>query len=649
MYPRSVRAHPNFGFDASVGDQIALGKDSRLGYTFSTTYNRDAEYFDGGYLAAVNPVGGIKAIYSPDLAQLDYGDKIEGMTFPWGDTSWGYTRSVQSVSWGSFAKVAYQPGPNNEIALDLYHNQYAEDEVRRGIGEESEDYPTMIYENVAMLYTERGLSSAQLHGKHTISALNDMLVEWNAGWSDSTQKQPDFRILQSLYDTDMQGYSTNTLFPPSRFFRDMDETAKSGGMDITLPFAFFGGRESSLKFGGSASHTNREYEEDEFTMYYGKGGTSVTSWEMMTKAASEGTVGVLKTTPRSSGGWDVTFGWTAVETPNYVSNYDGTQDLSAGYVMGDILALKDLRLVAGARAERTDMRVTTYNYLGAIADDAKINQVDVLPAASLIYTLRDGMNLRFAYGRTLARPTFKELTSSRLYDPFRREYYQGNPDLVMTGIDNCDLRWEWFMPKGQMLALSAFYKDMSDPIEVLFKQEAAGASTGMSIVSPRNREKGRVQGLECEYRYELGHLTSWLDDFTAGGNASLMNSKVSGASDGEAMPDMPLVGQSRYVLNANLTWQNFDYGTTATLLVNKVGSRLLEVTQSDTLPDIYENPPVTLNLIVSKTLPHGIRLKFTATNLLDSPYEATLGKGSGNPVERYHRGRTFGLSVSRTF
>lgn len=650
MYPKKVTAAPNFGFGASVGDQVKWGKDGRIGYTVSVSYDRSSNSFDGGYLAAVNPIGGLKALYSPVTADYDFAEKLDGAALPWGDkTDWGYTKSSQSVNWGAFTKLAWQPGPNHEISLDLYHNQFAEDEVRRGVGEEPEDYASMIYENIAMLYTERGLSSGQLHGKHTLPDLYDATVEWNAGWSESTQKQPDFRILQSLYDMDIGGYSTNTLFPASRFFRDMEETARSGGMDVTVPFALVRDLESRLKFGGLFSHTSRTYTEDQFTMYYGRGGTSVTSYEMMVNAYKPENTGILKVTERASGGWDVAMGWTAVETPSYVSNYDGSQDISAGYVMGDLLLAKDLRLVAGARAEGTDLSVNTFKKDGTLIDEARIEETDILPAASVIYTLREGMNLRLAYGRTIARPTFKELTSSRLYDPFRREYYQGNPGLAMTRIDNLDLRWEWFLPKGNMLAASAFYKKMTDPIEVLFKADASGASTGMSIVSPRNREEGRVQGLELEYRYDLSNFTDFLTGFTAGGNASIMDSKVSGASEGQAMPDMPLVGQSRYVLNANLTYQNFGWGTTATILVNKVGSRLIEVTQSEALADIYENPPVTFNFILSQKLGHGLTAKFSATNLLDSPYEATLGKGSSSVIERYKRGRTFGISLSYDF
>jgi TonB-dependent receptor len=649
MFPKTRTAGPNYGFDIATGDQIPLSADSRIGYTFSVTYDRDNSSFDDGYLAAINPTGGQKALYSPNVSEYDFAENLAGKTFPWGDTNWGYSKSVQSVSWGTFGKLAYQPNSNTEITLDLFHNQYAEDEVRRGVGEEPEDYATMIYENYSMLYTERGMSSAQLHGKHTLSILNDAELDWTAAWNRSTQKQPDFRIVQTLYDLDGGNYSTNTLFPPSRFFRDMDEISKSGSVDLKLPFTLFSGLESNLKVGGTYSRTHRTYFEDQFTMYYGRGGTAISSYDMLVNSYTDN-VGILSTSERANGGWDVTFGWSAVETPSYVSNYEGEQEIGAAYAMADLLVAKNWRVVTGLRAEHTGLSVTTFKNDGTVVDEAGIGQTDLLPAASLIYTIRENMNLRLAYGNTLARPTFKELTSSRLYDPFRREYYQGNSDLEMTDIHNFDIRWEWFMEKGQMIALSAFDKEMTNPIEVLYKEDTSGSSTGMSIVSPRNRPDGRVQGLEAEGRYELSNLASWLDDFSVGANGSLISSEVSGGTyNGSVMPDMPLVGQSRYVLNANATYQNFYTGTTVTVLANKVGARLIAVTQLDSVADIYETPPVTLNLVVSQNIWKGLKAKLTVSNILDSAYEATLGKNTDTLVERYKKGRTIGLSLNYTF
>jgi TonB-dependent receptor len=651
MFPKTKSAAPNYGFSVSTGDQIALWEGAKFGYTASFTYDRQNSHFDDGLLAKYNETNSLNFLYSTDSADYIFADRLEGVDLPWGDTHWGYTKSTQSVTWGSFAKLALQTSQNSEFTLDLYHNQYAEDEVRRGVGAQPENYPTMIYESYSMLYTERGLTSAQLRGKHTLAGLGDTRVEWGASWSRSTQDQPDYRILQTLFDLDSGTYSTNTTFPPSRFFRELEEESKGGNLDITVPVRLFGELESSLKFGGLYSNTDRTYDESQYSVYYKRGGTAMTSWDMERTIYSPGTIGIMSIEDRTGGGWTVDFGWTTFPTDNYVSNYVGEQETAGAYAMADLLVSEKVRFVTGFRAEHTGMDVTTFDSEGGIIDASSISQTDVLPAASLIYTIRERMNLRFAYGRTIARPTFKELTASRLYDPFRREYYQGNPDLVLTTIDNFDLRWEWFMDKGQMLAFSVFDKELSDPIEVMFKDSTDGTTTGMSIISPVNRESARVTGLEGEWRVELSSLTPWLENFTFGINAALIDSSVKGGSyNGSPIPELPLVGQSPYMVNLTLCYQDLEAGTTVTLLANRVGERLIAFTPpGDGMPDIYENPPVTLDLVASQRLGGGLKLKVSISNILNSPYESTMGKGSDVLIERYRTGRSIGLSLSYTY
>ncbi len=654
MFPKTVSAKPNYGFSVATGGQKQYDKEGRIGYTFSFTYDRKSEGFDDGYLASYSSLEVPKFIYDTDPANFSFSDRLEGKTLPWGDkTPWGYTKNVQSVNWGAFGKLAIQTSANNEVTLDLYHNQYAEDEVRRGVGVQPEDYPSMVYENYSMLYTERGMSSVQLHGKHTLPALGETRVDWTTSWNRSTQKQPDFRVFQTLYDLDTESYSTNTTFPPSRYFRDMDEISKDGKMDISVPLKLFGEHESTIKFGGLYSLANRTYTEDQYTVYFGRGSTAITSWAQESSLFAPETIGLLGATDNGRGGWITDFGWTVFPVNTFVSNYTGRQEVSGSYAMGDIVISEHWRVMAGARAEHTGMSVTTFsNSTGSVDSKAHILQTDVLPAFSLIYTFREGMNLRFAYGATVARPTFKELTSARLYDPFRREYYQGNPDLIMTTIDNFDVRWEWFMERGQMVAFSAFYKRLENPIEVMFLDSiAGGSSTGTNVISPVNREEATVRGIEGEFRYELGNLSSWLEGFTFGGNAALIDSTVSGGEYHlHTIPDSSLVGQSRYMVNANLTYQNFAWGSAITLAVNKVGERLVAFTPpDDDLPDVYELPPMTLNLIYSQKLWNGLSMKLSFGNLLDSQYERTLGKSSDILMERYKKGRSVGLSLNYSF
>src|SRR5690606_34917765 len=96
-----------------------------------------------------------------------------------------------------------------------------------------------------------------------------------------------------------------------------------------------------------------------------------------------------------------------------------------------------------------------------------IAQTHALPALTLVRALTPKANLRAAYGRTFARPTFRELADIRYENVFNNEVYSGNPELELTVIDNYDLRWEWFPRAGEMMAASLFYKQLDRPIEVV--------------------------------------------------------------------------------------------------------------------------------------------------------------------------------------
>ena len=68
------------------------------------------------------------------------------------------------------------------------------------------------------------------------------------------------------------------------------------------------------------------------------------------------------------------------------------------------------------------------------------------------------MNLRASYGRTLDRPTFRELAPFASFSFVGGFTFIGNAELERTMINNCDLRWEHFGNPGELYAASVFYK-----------------------------------------------------------------------------------------------------------------------------------------------------------------------------------------------
>jgi outer membrane receptor protein involved in Fe transport len=151
-----------------------------------------------------------------------------------------------------------------------------------------------------------------------------------------------------------------------------------------------------------------------------------------------------------------------------------------------------LRAIGGVRIETTDMLVRSGD---PTRRQGLLDLRDTLPSLNLVYELQPKMNLRAAFGRTLARPNFRELAPYETFEFVGDFVYIGNPDLKRTLIDNYDLRWEWFTGPGRIVAVSAFLKEMKNPIE-----KAIFAPTGVIInqgeIQYQNPEKGRVYGAE---------------------------------------------------------------------------------------------------------------------------------------------------------
>ncbi len=451
-FPGTRKDQPDFGLSATFGDRRALGEEGILGYTASVTYDRSAQHSTDGeanrYLGTPNEVQG-RLVLTSDPSVLSYNGASVASTTP----PLGVTRSSHYETYGAFAKLALRPVEDHELTFDFFLTHNVDDTLRRGVGEEQQNYSGAVYEVYDLLYTERNVQSALLSGKSLFPAANELEINWKVSRSRSTQDQPDYRSLAVVYNPD-GSFINATGVQPNRFFRDLEEDGTEYSADITYPFTF-AGRTHRVKAGTVQSRNERSYVERRF------------QYALAPRSRSQllnfpNPVGIQSTTATS-----VTFGNTVsrLEEPN---NYDGTQDVQAVYAMIDTTPLKQLRMVTGVRSESTEILTEPVKLPASGARDGLIDTRKALPSFSLIYTPVKKQNFRFAYGRTLARPTYKELSDVRFEDVFTGDVYVGNPDLRLTVIDNFDLRWELYPEKGAILAVGAFAKRLDSPIEVLY-------------------------------------------------------------------------------------------------------------------------------------------------------------------------------------
>ncbi|MGC9344450.1 MAG: TonB-dependent receptor domain-containing protein, partial [Bacteroidales bacterium] len=269
----------------------------------------------------------------------------------------------------------------------------------------------------------------------------------------------------------------------------------------------FRGKEAKLSFGGAQTYKERDYVIRNFALNIRNIPLTGDPNEIFQPE---------NLWPRNG---EISSGTTyeAPFIPVNPNQFNATTSNTAGYLSAEIPLFEDFNLKLGLRAENYIQNYTGQDQLGAnvLDNETVLESFDLFPSVNIIYNITPIQNLRVSYSKTIARPSFKELSYAEIYDPisgrtfigglFRDandidgvEYWDGQ--LTSTDIYNYDLRWEIFLPKGQMLSLSGFYKKFSRPIEIVQYATQTGS------FQPRNVGDGEVFGAEAELRVNLGTL-----------------------------------------------------------------------------------------------------------------------------------------------
>lgn len=310
--------------------------------------------------------------------------------------------------------------------------------------------------------------------------LGDARLDWLTSLSTTTQDEPDLRYF-NYYSADDglggQAYYFDNSLPapnrPTRYFRNLAEDNQNVKIDFTQPLRWWGGRTAEIKAGVFQSTSERAFSERTFTY--------------------DGTAR-FDTTGDPNRYLDSLAG-RSLASPFGNQKYSGTAESSAGYLMFDLPATERLRLIFGARQESTDIRVNNNGVPSKplLADD-------LLPALGAVWQLRPDMNLRLNYGKTLARPTFREIANYESYDPSGDEIFVGNPDLQRTLIDNLDARWEWFPRAGEIVSLGVFHKQLDKPIEKYLRSLDGGK---ISFVNRTEATPSDAGGAAASPKYDV--------------------------------------------------------------------------------------------------------------------------------------------------
>ncbi len=657
--PTSGSMPLNSSVSFSMGNEVPFGNNA-LGYVIGLTADNGASYYDDGVVGRAD----FQGVDGPD--GLPTGEVIVNTQQLRTDR-----RSTMDAKLGGIGNLAYRFGGRNEVSLNTLFSHTTESEARLidGVSNTIQD-GARIYDSVAG-YTERSLGSAQLRGRHQFAGLRDLELAWRGSYANTQLDEPDLRFFTARVFEDDAGAVTGVTpvgfnAGPRHYYRTLDESLTGGGLDLTLPITLFG-RRGEVKGGGLLEQTDRGYTENLLVLQSNtlNTGASIPSLDGQAIADFFGptNTGIVSTEDRDGDGVDDRFniGHRVLDQTVAQNLYDGTADVSAGYLMAELPLIPRLRAVIGARYERSSLfvasqqeandatpidSVVTVDGRSLLGTDRSYN--DLLPAVNLVYGLTDRMNLRAAATRTLARPTFREIAPVVSFEFGSDGALLGNPALERTLITNLDLRWEWFTGPGALLAVSSYYKRLNNPIERVIVDAENNATQFDNV------DQADIYGAEFEIRQALAPLAGFLRNVYIGTNLSVTRSAITITPtelasrreiDPTASDTRPLQGQASYLLNADLSYENADRGTSAGLYFNVAGRRLARVGAN---VDVYEEPSPQLDVVASQRLFQQFTLKLSAKNILDSSYRERYAVPGGEtfPFLEYRRGPSVSLGLS---
>lgn len=529
-------------------------------------------------------------------------------------------------------------------------------------------------------YTQRSVTNANLTGVHYLNDSNDWKLTWKVAPTYSRISDPDIRSTALEIEIDpitgeqVYKWDESVGAEVRRIFRSLNEFNVSGRFDLERKFMQWDSLESVLSFGGLTTYKDRSFDIDEYVFRLYNLSNFVPNdpnWffeeeNIWTPETNQGTY--------------------ATGQKELANVYDATQMINAAYVMNELPLSKNFDVTYGVRVERNVNRYTGQNNNGTVVYDNTVvlNKINVLPSLNMVYKLRKeadaenyarNTNIRAAYTQTVARPSFREISISQIYDPIQGRRYNGNINLKQTLIHNADLRWERFFGRTELVSASAFYKRFINPIEIVANVAAPNE------FAPVNAGVADLYGAELEFRKALffnGDHQKHLR-FLLGANFTYVVSRIdmnkvetvvggvtytekevrqNSARTGEVIGDYrTMYGQSPYIVNAFANFSNDSLALVCNITYNVQGKKLAVIGVGG-VPDVFELPFHALSLKVSKGFgkrnSDGVEPKWnaslTAQNLLNNARRRYYESYQATPqvFDYLNRGITISAAVTYT-
>lgn len=565
---RRTTAWPKIGLDATVGDSVELPDRGRFGYIVATVYDhQDSREW------------GTEERNGPEAFTARFEEGSEQVLFT------------------TLATAGLDLDIDHSVTLLSMLNRSMEDKTQYKEGDRTS---AGHFEEWQLQFVTRTLWFNQLRGDHHNLGGAPLRLRWSGYLALGERDEPDRRDVSYGERGDIYRWD-DKAGSGERYFSNLNQADGGGRASLRVPLW----SEASGTIGGGAHRSSRDLANRRFLME-----PLMTSDQTLFEAPAEelfskegiGTLTRLR------------------EYTRPVDSYESEQLLFAGFAQIETPIVGPLSAAGGARIESFQQDMLARSPFEDAADvmrdennSVDRTDTDVLPGAALKVALTDGMYVRSAYAMTLGRAQTRELAPYDYYDFSKGITISGNPALVQTTIHNVDLRWEWFFDDAQVLAVTGFYKQFLEPIE-LQRQNATNAHF-------INAKSARTIGVEAELRLNLGHFTKALEHFDFDTNVTLLESSVELPEDlfGVTHANRRMFGQAPYVVNVGVHY--FDTGSRLRcgLVYNLVGPRIVQSGKQagdQVWQDKEEQPVHSLDLVGSWGFADHFKLKLKLKNIL---------------------------------
>lgn len=613
-----IVALPNQKVSIAHGKRWLLDQGARLGTITSFNYNR-------GYSSRIDMLNHTYERYNYEDNTPVYFNKL---------TQDIYTRDVRI---GLMHNWAYQNAAGTRLEFKNLLNQIGIDRTSNAVGWNNYRQGNFMY--FSNLYSSRTTYSGQLSGMHRINNSDDHKIDWNAGFSYANRIEPD---RQNWSKKEVEPGIFQYMLPHAPSINELGRLymtnheyvyTVAANWERKLRIADY---TTTLKAGIYEEYKTRRFSERSITYRDAFGNLSNAEINALPFET-------LFTRPYLGTGKVI----TATEETDVANNYAAQNFLSAAY-FSFVVPIDNFNINAGLRAEYNRLMLQGhYNISSPVNVDNP--ELDLFPAINTSYNLNDKTLLRLAFSRSINRPEFREVAPLTYYDFSEKNSVVGNPNLVPARVYNLDLRYEFYPTPGETFTVAAFYKKFNNPIEMVSIAEG-------SHFSFANATGANNFGLELEMKKSLTDIG--LDNFSINMNAALISSSVE-FEDKQTERNRPLQGQSPYIFNAGLYYQNDKAGISGNLMYNVMGKRIMVAAQLNqgmvVDPDIFEMPRHVIDLSFNKKIGKSMELKLGVKDLLaqnhltqqtfefmkdGKPQQITLNN------KLYNTGRTFSAGIS---